>query len=450
MPNSNEPSLRHPPAELIRRHNICVESFFSSFNGVFLGLTIFVAPVVAVVGLDANPLELTILVCAYPLGAFLGPVWAILGRRLGMKNLVTLMATLASLPMLLIFWVHDAMVFTLLVTFAQLMVSAMRMGQSSMYRISYPKELRGRMLGRLTFWTYMTLVPCVLLTGWLLDKSREMYRILYPLAGVCELFAAYCYAQIVIPHLEEKKNRPRFSLNGNLQNIERIVSQDKLYMHFQLAFFLVGGSFFMTRHVVILLAREQFEFSALELALCLSVLPQLLLAVSSPMWGRILDHIGIMRCRVLISSMLGASLIMFFSGFLLGLPILLYLGAILRGTSEGGGQLTWFLASTSFAHRSEDVPLYNGIHFVLNGTRGLILPWVGSILFVLIGFSEVLVAGVLCLLSLPIVLRALTFNDDRLQKATIKPNTVSELASHPPFGKELRSDTAPMTTKSAP
>jgi len=65
----------------ITRHNLRVESYFSAFNGIYMGLALFVAPVVAVTGLNANPIELTIIVSASPVGVFFGPLWADLGRR---------------------------------------------------------------------------------------------------------------------------------------------------------------------------------------------------------------------------------------------------------------------------------------------------------------------------------------------------------------------------------
>ena len=83
-------------ADPITRHNLRAESLFSAFNGVFIGLAIFAAPVVAVTGVNADPLLLTILVSAFPVGAFLGPLWAGLGRRWGMQKLVTQMAIWAK------------------------------------------------------------------------------------------------------------------------------------------------------------------------------------------------------------------------------------------------------------------------------------------------------------------------------------------------------------------
>src|SRR5215475_9431503 len=90
----------------ITRHNVLAESFFSAFNGIYMGLAIFAAPIVAVTGVNANPLELTILVSAFPVGVFFGPFWADLGRRWGMQKLVTQMAIWANVPLFLLYWVE--------------------------------------------------------------------------------------------------------------------------------------------------------------------------------------------------------------------------------------------------------------------------------------------------------------------------------------------------------
>jgi MFS family permease len=154
---------------------------------------------------------------------------------------------------------------------------------------------------------------------------------------------------------------------------------------------------------VLLLVRRDLQFGPFGLAASLSVLPQLVLALSSTLWGRILDRIGIIRCRVLISVLSTVYLLCYLLGVLLRWPVLIVIGSILFGFGNSGGQLTWALGSTYFAPKVEDVPVYNGIHFVLNGIRGLLLPWVGSILFVLSGpwalLAAVLTSGLSILVS---------------------------------------------------
>jgi MFS family permease len=233
---------------------------------------------------------------------------------------------------------------------------------------------------------------------------------LYPLAGLCGLVGCAYYARLHVPAAGEVP-RQRVSLRTRVRHVERIIHQDRAYLLFQFAFFLSGSAFFMSTHVVLLLVRDRFGFGAFELSLWLSVVPQLLLALGSPAWGRILDRVGIVRCRLLISVIMTGYLASYWGGIVSGLPLLICLGSILQGVSNGGGQLTWSLASSHFAPRAEDVPLYNGIHFVLNGVRGLVMPWVGSVLFVLVGGWAVLTATLVSLGSVPVIVRALRLGD---------------------------------------
>ena len=417
---STRPS-RHGLDE-VTRGNIRAETFFSAFNGIYMGLAILAAPVVAVVGVQANPLELTILVAAFPVGVFFGPLWAGAGRRLGMQRLVTMMAFWANVPLFLIFWVQESWQFTLLVAASQILNSGMRMGQSSLYHLLYPRHIRGRVLGQLTFWTFLTMVPSILLTGWLLDMSREMYRMLYPMAGLCGMIGCWYYSTLTGPQRAAKAEPPA-SIRATVRGVQDILARDRAFLFFQGAFFLSGAAFFMSTHIVLLLVCDRFaigapgsKFSAFDLALWMTVVPQLLLALSSPIWGRILDRIGLVHTRLLTSIIQTASLGCYWIGIVGPSPIFICLGSILLGTTNGGGQLTWALASSHFAPRSEDVPLYNGIHFVLNGVRGLVLPWVGSVLLVFTGPFAVFAAILTSCTAIPIIVRSLKL--DRLRPTT--------------------------------
>jgi hypothetical protein len=117
--------------------------------------------------------------------------------------------------------------------------------------------------------------------------------------------------------------------------------------------------------------------------------------------------------RLLVSLLLSASLTSHFCGLELGLSWLIYVGSVFQGLSNAGGEVTWYLASSHFAPRAEDVPAYNGIHFVLNGVRGLVLPWVGSVLLVLTGPGAVLGATLFSLGSIPVLVQALRLKDHR-------------------------------------
>jgi MFS family permease len=230
---------------------------------------------------------------------------------------------------------------------------------------------------------------------------------------LCGLIGAFFYSMLNVPsHLVPRPQRTGW--RDGWRGVEHVMSNDKAYSLFQYAFFLSGSAFFMSTHIILYLTHQKFGFDAFELALWMSVVPQLLLTLASPAWGRILDRHGIVHCRLLISLLMMAYMGSYLMGIVSGVAWLIYLGSVLQGLANSGGQLTWLLASSHFAPRVEDVPLYNGIHFVLNGVRGLVMPWMGSIILVTAGgpwaiFSAILVT----LTSVPIIVRGLKLDDER-------------------------------------
>lgn len=398
------PDAGHTPgSEGLLYRNLLFESLFNLLSGIHGGMIAYASLVIAKTCLDATPTHLAFLLAAFPCGAFLGSVWASLGRRWGMQRLVIAMNFFGSLPPLLVPFVEmapgvrPADAFTALMTISLLLYSAMKMGQSSMYRSTYPVALRGRVVGQFLFCNYFSMVLTILLAGWLVDgryHDPHNYRWLYPVLAFAGLGSCWFYARI--RPLEPVRPAPPTTFWQAFRSVGQVLQRDRDYRTFQLSFFLNGSAFFMASHVVVELCRTRLHFEATPLALAMGVIPLSLLALCSPLWGRVLDRLGIVMLRVLVAVAMTSYLGLYFLGLAWEWPLLIFLGSVLRGISEAGGQVTWALASVQFAPGLDDVPVYNSIHFTLNGIRGLIMPWVGIMLLALIGSWTVAAA---CLIS---------------------------------------------------
>lgn len=382
-------------------HNFRMECLFNALNGIFMGAILYASHIIALKCLHANQWHVTILTCAFPCGAFIGPLWAKLGERWGMQKLVLRMAIWANIPLFFVPLVEylpgsdgPAAGFTLLMAISQLSFSAMRMGQSSLYHTTYPREMRGKVLGWLIFWNFLTMVIGIVAMGYLVDpewgQAPENYRWLCPLAAVFGLLACIAYAQVKPPVIVHQSAT---SLGSSFRHARDVLIRDHAYRRFQIGYFLSGSAFFLSVHLVLVMCKQDLGFSPLELAVWLAVVPQATLAVTSPFWGRLMDKLGIEESRLFIASTMTVYLICYFIGIVWSIPALIILASVLRGVAEGGGQVTWALASVQFAPSSAEVPIYNGIHFWLNGVRGLIMPWVGTQLFVMAG-ANALIAGI--------------------------------------------------------
>lgn len=409
---------RLPDPEVVRLHNFRVECVFSLLNGVFMGMICYASFVVAQTCLDAEAIHLTVILSAFPCGSFLGSVWARLGQHWGMKQLVLRTGVAANLLLFLVPLVESvpgvspATAFTIIAAGSQLLYSAMRMGQSSLYRCTYPAVSRGRVLGWFVSLSFGSMLPALILTGFLIDGNctpqthswlaplfavggehachPSNYRWLYPVSGLIGLVGCAFYRHLIL--LDQPSVGEPLSLWQTWGKLTQVLRTDRRFFWFQVGYFLNGTAFFLTAHVIVKLSNEELHFSPSELAIAFGALPIGALALSSWMWGRIMDRLGIITMRVLVSVVMSVYLACYVIGLWRGLPWLVFLGGLLRGLAEGGGQVTWALASVQFAPETEDVPVYNSIHFTLNGTRGLLMPAIGAALLGILGIWTIAVA----------------------------------------------------------
>lgn len=427
----NDVSNRY--SETLLKQNVRMECLFNALNGVFMGTILYAAHIVALKCLNANQWHITILTCAFPCGAFLGPQWAKLGQAWGMQRLVTRMAIWANLPLFLVPFVEKmpfispASCFAILIAISQLGYSAMRMGQSSLYHATYPRALRGRILGWLVFWNFITMVPAVMLIGYLVNSERghdpANYRWLCPMAALFGLLACGVYTR-VRPATAVRESA--VSWMTAFKNAHRVLRKDHAYRRFQLGYFLSGSAFFLSLHLVLLLCEKRLDFSSEELALWIAVVPQVTLAITSPLWGRVMDRLGIEQARFFIASAMTLYLISYLAGILWFQPMLVYVASVLRGVAEGGGQVTWSLASVQFAPAAEEVPTYNGIHFWLNGVRGLLMPWIGTQLYVLWNVGALGVGIAVSFSAIAVVLWSLKDDQSRRQMKELPHEVIEE------------------------
>lgn len=411
--------------DALTHQNYRAERSFSAFNGISMAMSLMAAPVMAATGPDAGPVELTVLMSAFPMSVLLGPFWATLGARVGMQQLVLGASIVGAILMILVGLAPGSWPFTICVAGAQVMLGGARMGQTSLYPILYDRVSRGRVLGRFMSWTFATMVPSILLAGWLLDVDRTLYRLIYPLAGCAGLIGCLFYARIRLPALLPSLIDTTPIRHG-FRGVASVLRSDRAYRVYQIAFFFAGSAFFMSSHVVLMLIRDRLAFSPFGLSLWLGVIPQLALAITSPIWGSILDRIGFARCRLLISFTLCAYLACYWFGIVTGLAWLVCLGCILFGVTNGGGQVTWVLGPGHYAPHGRDVPIYSGVHFVLNGLRGLLAPGLGSLCWMFLGSGAVIVAFLTCALSIPFLIQLRRLEVEESPEAPSGPSGVDD------------------------
>jgi hypothetical protein len=296
--------------------------------------------------------------------------------------------------------------------------------RSTIWRMNYPRNLRGRITGRLTAFMTLTIALAAPLTYALQDYDERAFRLIYPLCAIWGLIGVWSFSRVRLRQqrsllrFEQRQHEPAdtapardapavpcespaaLSAKGpnrtaGPKSLDRTPPERvprtpwalllwdgdfRRYMTWQ--FF--AGIANMTGEAVIVyriyeltegMKREYF----ISVLLGLSV-PMLIATISLPLWARWLDGLHITRFRVRQSRFWIADQAVNLVGALSGLLGVIAVGRLIQGFARGGGVLAWQLGHNDFADQRL-VPLYMGAHQTLTGIRGLIAPIAGIALY---------------------------------------------------------------------
>jgi len=376
-----------------------------------------------------------------PVAAFLASLlWGMLcvGRRklrvftLAASGVVLLVSTVGLTPQSP--W--GGWLFVAQMAMAQFFMAGVVTARSALWRSNYPAEVRGRITARLQALRAVLSIVVLVGVACLFDYDPGAYRFAYPLAALLGVIGVLLLRRLRVrgerrelrqmttpaPGKPTERLAEPFSLTALLSpghvlgSAVQVLRDDDRFRKYCAAQFLGGVANLMVRTVVVaVLATElltgiaRFYFISIVL---LDVLPRALMIASLRRWGGFFDRVGVVRFRIVNAA--GWTLSLAAGGLAtywvahadrIG-PIVIPLAvggfalrAVLQGATFGGGMLAWQIGHLHFAKPAE-AEVYMGIHVSLTGLRGLIMPSVGMLLYIWIGWWVWVVAIAFSLLAL--------------------------------------------------
>ena len=278
--------------------------------------------------------------------------------------------------------------------------------RSTIWRQNYPRNVRGRITGRLAQLATACMVTASLVASIALEQHPDSYRLLYPVAALVASLAVLAIARIRVrgqrallkyetqpaaqptPHGEAA---PIYEYDPQDKNfsIWSVLSRDPTFRRYMVWQFFIGVANMMSEPIVYtLLADELYLNLSYVVAIALSmVIPTALASITLPVWGRMLDGMHIANFRVRQGFFWIASLLMLaLAGYLITHNMIAYallamfFARLSNGFARGAGILAWQLGHNDFASR-QHVALYMGIHQMLTGIRGCFAPFLGVALY---------------------------------------------------------------------
>jgi len=293
-----------------------------------------------------------------------------------------------------------------LVIAARCMAAGVVTLRSTVWRLNYPREVRGQITGRLVQLNMLVVTLTPLLGYPLLDWNTSFFRVLYPLAMGCGIVGALAYRGVRLRGersllRSEQRIQPRAQTETDAESVYEASAEESRIDHSEhrtrpiailrrdwrfrryVIWQFAAGLANMTGEVAVVyyIARftEGLRFEYLISIALSATIPAAIALVTLPLWAPLLDRMHIARFRVRQSAFWVACQLGHWLGAVLASVPVLILPRVLQGIARGGGALAWNLGHNDFASRQQ-VATYMGIHVTLTGIRGVMVPFIAMAL----------------------------------------------------------------------
>ncbi len=297
------------------------------------------------------------------------------------------------------------------IALSRIFMSGLVTVRTSIWTANYPRSHRAQIAGRIQALNLVLTVIMGAIVTVLFDQHAEYYRVVYPAIAVLGVAALVPLRVLRVrgewrlaEHRERHARAGRgawHELVAGVREAAAILKRDRDFSRYCTAQYLLGSANFMVDPILTLYLTQTAQLGYFGSYLLLEQLPTVLSIVTMPAWARLFDRVGVLRFRVVNSAYWLASFVL--AGVALGVGafdtpfallaalVVLIMGRLANGLGRAGGAIAWNLGHLHFAGE-RDAELYLGIHIALTGLRGLVMPFVGTLVYHLAGPWALLLA----------------------------------------------------------
>lgn len=353
-------------------------------------------PFILAKDLKASAWQISLLISLRPVMSVVSFYWsALLGRRphLLRANLIA-SGILARVPFLLVFF-FDSVGYLIFAAAMHILFSRAGIpAWMELLKRNLDKEPRERMFSLSSMFAYAEGVGIGLAMGFLLDVDSGLWRALFFISSMIGLLGVLWQYRVPLALEESKQEVERLGFFKTIvqpwKDTIFLMRTKPDFARFQWAFMWGGAGVMLIISVLPLFFAHVLKISHTEFSTARNVCVGVGFVLSSRLWGKAL------RVRQLNS--LTSLVIVFFALFgacLLLSPyqlVWLYAAYLVYGIAQGGSHIVWHLSGPLFSGK-EDSSIYSGINVVMVGLRGLIFPFLGSLLSMFLGPIPVIALG---------------------------------------------------------
>ncbi|MBK9227318.1 MAG: hypothetical protein IPL67_09780 [Ignavibacteria bacterium] len=248
-----------------------------------------------------------------------------------------------------------------------------------------------------SLYTIVILIVSTVL-GYLLDINYELYKILFPIAGIFDVLSYMSLAKMITMGQNLKMIPPGIpgkSLSLKLmedifvlpvRNTMRIFKENRPFLRFEVFFFMYGMAFMIASPAVPIYLVEVLQLSYSPISIAKGLVFYTATILFTPLMGRLhgtgnpTKFCGYLFLFLLFYplSMMGVKYIPGVISFITP-EIMLYFTFFLFGILMSGITMSWNLSTIYYAPHYQEAN-YQSVHITLTGVRGLFSPFIGYLI----------------------------------------------------------------------
>lgn len=257
---------------------------------------------------------------------------------------------------------------------------------TQMYSDNYPEETRGTLYSLTRIIRVISAIIFAYFIGKYFTGKIHLFQYLLFIYALALFLNAYCLNKCP-SNIPKEENEELKLLRGF-----SYIKDDLLFRNTLICWMIIGfGNLISAPLRIEYLANTKYSlnFSESQIALFVSIIPNITKLILTPIWGMLFDRISFFMIRFLSNLGFMLGILGFFTsntetGFLFS--------AIFYGIAMSGGDVTWNLWVTKFAPKNR-VADYMAVHIFLTGIRFLIAPLLA---FHLINTFSISTIGIFC------------------------------------------------------
>lgn len=360
-------------------------------------------PVILYKDLHATPFQVATLAALKPVAALLSPYWSqrvhAMRERL-IPNLI-LGNILKFFPFLFFPFISNPWFYIFAVAFHMFLCRGTIPAWMEILKLKVSGPSRSKICAIGSTIDYLGVALLPLFIGGVLDHVPESWRYLFPMGAFMGILSTLPIKRIKIEGTQQEQAPQEKKIDHLINPWKsgwKLLKTRVDFAKFQWGFFLGGAGLMIIQPVLPVYFSDILSLSYSDVLTAIAALKGIGFALSSPMWVKFFNRSRIfILCAFVTLAAAAFPLLLIFAHTSSSIIYIAYLG---YGVMQGGSELSWKMSGPVFAGEKDSAP-YTSANILAVGVRGLIFPYLGSVLFMQTGSpTVVLLVGMgLCLLA---------------------------------------------------